>query len=127
MATIIRMMYLPSRSSFSLSFEAFAFPLKVTRLLHFTVSLTDSVSAREFCSPHPNCPLRYFIQPTNLPECSKNPHYRMTEFSANFMLALISSIFLTRLKKYLVNSKTLINIKNSTNKKDSYKPKHRLT
>lgn len=54
MATIIRMMYLPSRSSFSLSFEAFAFPLKVTRLLHFTVSLT-------------NCPLRYFIQPTNLP------------------------------------------------------------
>lgn len=127
MATIIRMMYLPSRSSFSLSFEAFAFPLKGTRLLHFTVSLTDSVSAREFCSPHPNCPLRYFIQPTNLPECSKYPHYRMTEFSANFMLALISSIFLTRLKKYLVNSKTLINIKNSTNKKDSYKPKQRLT
>lgn len=78
-------MYLPSLSIIFLTFETFALPVAVTGHPYFATSLSDSVRVINIFFT--NYLIGDLIKSINFLQFSKNLHYRIVMFRANFYMS----------------------------------------
>lgn len=84
---VSQIVYLPSLSIISLTFETFALSVTIT-CWRFCFIIDGHCAHQKFLSSSTSCPIRYLVRSLHFPpKFSKNVHlYWMTEFSANFYI-----------------------------------------